>query len=119
MNAAMLNATEAAVVTALRSGHAIQILPARPLIPSTPTVTGFKAQMLRLTGTSINRSVSSRPAAVINTAKGKRGVFWVGIKDGVLRVGTCLITNGGYLYKRNRFDGSFFQTADSLVQYNS
>ena len=120
MNAALLNNAETAVVTAMRTGHTIQIVPAAPIpMSSAPKPSAsFMARIDALNGTNIYRGTSHRPAMVVNTVKGKRGVFWVGYKNGELRVGTCKVTLDGYLHKRNKFDGSFFQSAASLADYN-
>ena len=120
MNAALLNSAESAIIEAMRLGHTIQIVAAEPIpVPSVPTVSAFMSKMLKLNGTAINRRrVSNRPAAVINTVKGRRGVFWVGYKNGEFRIGTCKMTVDGYLHQMNRFDGCFFQAAESLEAFN-
>ena len=80
----------------------------------------FLDKIEKLDGTNLNRYRGAYPAMVVNTTKGKRGVFWVGVKNGALRVGTCKITEGsGRLYKPNKFDGCWFQDAVDLVPLNS
>jgi hypothetical protein len=80
--------------------------------------TGFMARMQALVGTNLQRYLSPRPAATIMTQKGPRGVFWVGMKLGVLRIGTCKVTQAGRCYKPGQYDGAFFQDAEHLVALN-
>lgn len=108
-----LSDDELAMVLA-RRGNATAVVEA----PIPPTQTGFMAKMHALAGTSLNRRLGVRPVAVVNTERGKRGVFWVGYKEGTLRVGYCKMTDTGRCHKPNRFDGSWFCDAANLADLN-
>jgi hypothetical protein len=110
----VLSDAEIAAVLAARNGNAVAIVDAPVAAP-----TGFIDRMLALNGTNLNRWAGVRPAAVINTKKGRRGVFWVGYKNGVLRIGTCKITDAGRCYKPNKYDGAWFDDAETLALLNS
>lgn len=112
-----LTADELALIARRRAGEIkVDVEP-----PVTATPTGFMGRMLALNGTNLNRWNRNRPVAVINTIKGKRGVFWVGYSTkhpGELRVGTCKVTGDGFCYKPNKFDGAFYNNASELADLN-
>lgn len=97
---------------AAAQGNAVVVL--EPTQPQT-----FADRMLALNGTNLNRWSGVRPAAIVTTAKGRRGVFWAGYKNGVFRIGTCKITDGGLCYKPNRFDGCWFDSLEKLAEFNA
>jgi len=90
-----------------------------PVVIETTVVNPFVKRMMGLNGTSLNRSRGVMPGATINTKVGRRGVFWVGMKNGTLRVGTCKLTETGRCHKPNKFDGCWFESAENLAQYNA
>lgn len=115
-----LTTEEMAIIVARRNGLSVATTETIPVSPAVP----FVARMERLAcseGTdqiSRNLRFSPLPICKINTTKGVRGVFWVGYKNGVLRVGSVKLTNAGRCYKPGVYSGIFYQDAADLVELN-
>ncbi len=127
----MLTAEEIALIHARRAGLTVaEVEPpiaaaAAPAVPAVehPFITRMKGLIpAGQTSVYINRKMGHyRPLAVVNTVKGRRGVYCVGPAmngSGVLMVYTCKITGPGYLHRPGKFDGSFSQPAADLCQFN-
>lgn len=124
-----LSAAEIAMIHAVRAGQITAEVEApvaaAAAVPATdhPFITRMRG--LIPAGQSslyINRKLGHfRPAAIVNTVKGRRGVYCVGPAkngSGVLTVYTCKITGPGYLHRPGKFDGSFSQPVADLCQFN-
>ena len=118
-NVLVLSADEAAFIIAQRqSGFTPEAaLPVAEKPLSKAAV--FLDKIEELKDRKINRYAGVYPLMKVNTIKGQRGVFWVGLHKGEMSVGVCKITDGGRLYKPNKYDGSGFILATELAKYNS
>lgn len=117
-NLVLLSADELAFINANRANGFVPdaVLPVEKPLSKGAT---FLDKIEALGDVNLNRSRGVYPAMVVNTSRGKRGIFWAGVKNGTLRVGTCKMTEIGRLHKPNKFDGRWFQDATDLLPYNS
>lgn len=107
-----LTNSDLAAVLANRTGQSLATVEA-------PITMSFTQRIESLEGHTLDRSRGVRPLMMVNTVKGKRGVYWVERKDGKLKVGTVRVTQDGFCHRPNKFDGRFFQPVESLAALNS
>jgi hypothetical protein len=81
-----------------------------------PTVPVSLCDKLRAIPDGTKAAPGGRPLAVVQTRNGPRGVFWKGNGKGNAgpSIGVRKIKQNGGLYRRNKYDGTFFVTINKL-----